>query len=321
MCVHGPRAGVAADAQDLGGVRPVDAVGGGGADGPPLAAAVPFALFGPGGVREAGVGAGQGFRDGLQQGRLVALDDHQVVRVLVLDQVAGGFGLGVQRVQGHNGAGQVQVRDGRGQFRDFVGLGADFPLGAHAPRGHVEHGQQMDLAAISADRAADRLAVRGGLLCQAGRARPGGRRGGAALLALVPGHGGQGTRRAGGHRGKVPIQRRVERLGVDVREDPGEGADTGRADPPGPRVAPPAQDGQRVRRAAGRPLGNRGRRVVPGRGERADRERQHELQRMPPAQPRPRVRDAGQPLTQAAARFISGKNPGQFPGRDVDQGR
>ena len=46
-----------------------------------------------------------------------------------------------------------------------------------------------------------------------------------------------------------------------------------------------------------------------------------ELERMPPAQPRPRVRDAGQPLAQAAARFISGKNPGQIPGRNVDQRR
>ena len=40
-------AGVAADAQDLGGVRPVAARGEGGADAAPLAAAVSFALFGP----------------------------------------------------------------------------------------------------------------------------------------------------------------------------------------------------------------------------------------------------------------------------------
>ena len=62
-------AGVAADAQDLGGVRPGDAVGGGGADAAPFAAAVPFALFGPGGVREVGVRAGQGLRDGRPAGR------------------------------------------------------------------------------------------------------------------------------------------------------------------------------------------------------------------------------------------------------------
>ncbi len=241
--------------------------------------------------------------------------------MLVFGQVAGGFGLSVQRVQGDDGTDEIQVRDRRGQFRDLVGLGVDFPLGTHAPRGYVQHGQQVDLAAISADRAADRLAVRGGLLQQAGRPWPGGRRGGAALLTLVPGHGRQGVRRAGGPRGEVPVQHRVERRGVDVLEDPGEGTDTRRADPPGPRVAPPAQDGQRVLRAAGRPLGNRGRGVVPGGGDRADRQGQHELQRMPPAQPRPRVRDAGQPLAQAAAGFISGKNPGQLPGRDVDQRR
>ena len=182
--------------------------------------------------------------------------------MLVPDQVAGGSGLGVQRVQGHDGTGQVQMRDRRGQFRDFVGLGIDLPLGAHAPRGHVQHRQQMDLAAISADRTADSLAVRGSLPQQAGRVRPGGRRGAAALLALVPGHGRQGARRAGRHRGQVAVQRRVERLGIDVAEDPGESTDTGRADPPGPRVTPPAEDGQRVLRAAGRPLSDRGRRVA-----------------------------------------------------------
>ena len=160
--------------------------------------------------------------------------------MLVFGQVAGGFGLSVQRVQGDDGTDEIQVRDRRGQFRDLVGLGVDFPLGTHAPRGYVQHGQQADLAAISADRAADRLAVRGGLLQQAGRPWPGGRRGGAALLTLVPGHG-RGNRRAGGPRGEVPVQHRVERRGVDVLEDPGEGTDARRADPPGPRVAPPAR--------------------------------------------------------------------------------
>jgi len=73
----GPRAaggaGVAADAQDLGRAGPVDAVGGGGADGALLAAAVAFSLVGPGGVRELGVGAGQPGGDGVQEGRLVRL--------------------------------------------------------------------------------------------------------------------------------------------------------------------------------------------------------------------------------------------------------
>ena len=163
---------VAADTQDLGGVRPIDAIGRGGADGPPLAAAVPCALFGPGGVREAGVGAGQGLGCGLQQGRLVALDDHQIVRVLIPGQVAGGFRLGVQCVQRDYLPGEVQVRDRRGQFRDLVGLGVDFPLGAHAPRGHVQHRQQVDLAAISADRGPSYRPRRS---APAGRAPPAGR--------------------------------------------------------------------------------------------------------------------------------------------------
>jgi hypothetical protein len=69
------RPGVAADAQDLGGVRPVDPVGGGGADGALLPAAVTFALVGPGGVCEFGVGAGELGGDGVQEGRLVRLDE------------------------------------------------------------------------------------------------------------------------------------------------------------------------------------------------------------------------------------------------------
>jgi hypothetical protein len=68
--------GVAADAQDLGGVRPVDAVGRGGADAALLAAAVAFALVSPGGGRELRVGAGQPADDGAQEGRLVRLDDY-----------------------------------------------------------------------------------------------------------------------------------------------------------------------------------------------------------------------------------------------------
>ncbi|HEV3287904.1 MAG TPA: hypothetical protein VG123_02810 [Streptosporangiaceae bacterium] len=184
---------------------------------------------------------------------------------------------------------------------DLVGLGVYFPLGAHAPGGHVEHRQQVHLAAVGADGAADGLAVHSGLFGQPWQSGAGGGPGGPALLPLVPGHGRQGARRAGGQRGQVAVQRRVERLRVDALEDPREGADTGRPDPPRPRVAAPAQDGQRLRHAAGRPLRDGFRRVVPGRGERADRQPQHELQQVPPAQPRAGVRDQGQPATQAAA--------------------
>src|SRR6266849_543913 len=144
-------AGVAADAHDLGGVRPGDAVSGGGTDAALLAAAVSFAFFSPGSAGEAAVRAGQGGGGGLQKGRLVALDDHQVVRFLVPGQVAGGFRLRMQGVQGDHLADEVQVRDDGGQLRDLVGLGVYLPLGAHHPGSHVEDRQQVHLAAITAD--------------------------------------------------------------------------------------------------------------------------------------------------------------------------
>ena len=190
---------------------------------------------------KSGVRAGQRLRGGGQQGGLVALDDHQVVRVLVLDQVAGGFRLRMQRVQGDDRPGEVQVRDGRGQLGDLVGLGVDLPLGAHAPGGHVENRQQVHLAAIAADRAADGLAVPGRLLQQARRAGRGGCPGGAALLALMPGDLRKRPGEAGRQGGEVAVHRRVERLRVDAAEDPRERARARRADPPGPGVAPPAQ--------------------------------------------------------------------------------
>jgi hypothetical protein len=281
---------------------------------------VPCAGLGPGGAGEARIGAGQRRGHGGQQGWLVALDDHQVVGVLVFHQVAGGFRLSMQGVEGDHGAGEVQVRDGGCQFGNLVGLGIDLPLRADPPGADGEDGQQVYLAAVAADRAADGLAVRGCLLQQARRGRLGGS--GPALLTFMHGDGGQAGHRAGGKGGEVAVQGCIQRLGVDDREDPGEGTGAGRADPPRPRISPPAQDGQRVLRAAGRPLGDRGRRVVPGRGERAHRQPQHILQRMPPAQRRAVVRDPGQPLAQAAARRVvtGGQRPG-LARRHIDQGR
>ena len=71
--------------------------------------------------------------------RLVRLDEHQVVRVLVLAEVPGGFPLGVQSVRGDQHVGQVQALDARGQFGDLVRLRAHFPLGHRAALGR--HGR------------------------------------------------------------------------------------------------------------------------------------------------------------------------------------
>jgi hypothetical protein len=66
-------AGVAADADDLRGARPVDAGGGSGADAASFAAPVPGVLLGPGECGEVAVRVGQGLADRLQQERLVGL--------------------------------------------------------------------------------------------------------------------------------------------------------------------------------------------------------------------------------------------------------
>ena len=60
---------------------------------------------------------------------------------------------------------------------------------------------------------------------------------------------------------------------------------------------------------------------MPGRGERADRQGQHEPQRVPAAKPRARIRDTCQPFPQAAPRLIAASRAGQLHGRDIGQGR
>ena len=196
-----------------------------------------------------------------------------------------------------------------GELGDLVGLGVHFALGHGAVFGDVVNGQEMDLAAVGADGAAGGLAIGGGLREQAGHGGFPGRGSGPALLPLVPGHLREHVRRGGRHGLQEAVQRLVERIRVDLPEDTPEGPGTGRPDVSGQRVRPAAQDQQRLACAPGRPLRNRGRRVVPGRGECAYCQAQHEVQRMPAAQPRTRVRDQGKPLTQAAARRItSGKD-------------
>ena len=59
---------------------------------------------------------------------------------------------------------------------------------------------------------------------------------------------------------------------------------------------------------------------MPGSGERAYRQREHELQRVPPAQRRARVGNPGKPLAQAGpGGTVTGENAGQVITRDVNQ--
>ncbi len=67
--------------------------------------------------------------------------------------------MGVQRVGGDHDTRQVQVGQQRNQARDFAGGAADGALGEHGTGGVVHRGQQMDLPAVVACGAPQRLAV------------------------------------------------------------------------------------------------------------------------------------------------------------------
>jgi hypothetical protein len=96
----------------------------------------------------------------VQQGRLVGLDDQQVVGLLVGDQELGGLRVGLERVGGDHHIGQVEVDQQWLQAGDFAGGAVDPALGQHRAAGVVHTGQQVDLAAVAAG-AAQGLAVHG----------------------------------------------------------------------------------------------------------------------------------------------------------------
>ena len=175
------------------------------------------------------------------------LDEQQVVRAEVLADLPGGFPLPVQRVGRDDHAVKVQSFQHRDESGDLVRLRVYFPLGHGAALGDVEGGQQVDLAAVGADGAAGGLAVRGGVRQQAGHCGLACGRGGAALLPLVPGDFGQFLRPGGRHGLQEAVKRLVERVRVDLREDPPEGPRAGRPDAAGQRVRPAAEDQQRLR--------------------------------------------------------------------------
>ena len=93
----------------------------------------------------------------------------------------------VEGAGGEDHARRVQAFQGGGEFGDLAGLGVHLALGHGAALGDVVRGQEMDLAAVVADSAAGGLAVGGGLREQAGDGGLPRSRGGAALLALMPG--------------------------------------------------------------------------------------------------------------------------------------
>ena len=95
----------------------------------------------------------------VQQRGLVGLDREQVVGPLAGDQELGGVGVGVQRIGGDHGASQVQVAQQRDQARDFTRGAVDVALGEHDTGDMVHRCEQVDLPAVVAFGAPQRLAV------------------------------------------------------------------------------------------------------------------------------------------------------------------
>jgi hypothetical protein len=141
--------------QDLCGVREADVAHGDGLEGAQLDAAVGAVA---GAVGHGHVLPGDG-RAARQQGRLVGLDHQQVVGLLAGDQELGGARVRVECVGGDDRAGQVQAGQQRDQARDLAWGAVDRALGQHRAGGMLHRGQQMDLPAVIALGAPQRLAV------------------------------------------------------------------------------------------------------------------------------------------------------------------
>jgi len=88
------------------------------------------------------------------QARLVALDDEQVLGLLVGDEELGVLPLGMHRVSGDDHAGKVQTGQQRAGPGELVGRAVDGQLRQHRTVGVVERGGQVHRAAPRAARAA-----------------------------------------------------------------------------------------------------------------------------------------------------------------------
>src|SRR4029453_12935819 len=105
------------------------------------------AVAGP--VQDGDVVPGQALA-AVQERGLVGLNDQQVVGLLSGDQEGGGVGVGVQRVGGDHGAGQLQVGQQRLEAGDLTRGAVDVALGEDGAGGVVHRGEQVDLAAVVA---------------------------------------------------------------------------------------------------------------------------------------------------------------------------
>jgi hypothetical protein len=141
--------------QRLGGVREVQAGDGGDlqpADLDPAVAAV------AGVIQDGDVAPGQASQLAVQGG-LVGLHHHQVGGVFGGDQPLGMLALGVERIGGDHGGGEVQAVQQRPEPGDLVGGGLDVGLCEDRAAGVVHHGQQVHLRGSVVAAAAQGLAI------------------------------------------------------------------------------------------------------------------------------------------------------------------
>ena len=226
------------------------------------------------------------------------LDDRDVMRLLVLDQPVQVRPHRVECVEGHHGAGQVHRSQEFGEVAGLVVLNPDLKLVQQAPA-MFGGAEQVDPGAVGAAGPTGGLAVYGhgpqpvpgqrlGLLgrapgtvsAHAGRRRP------AGAPAAAPARPEQGPR-------VEPVQHDPDRLLIR------------RPVPAGQRVPRGAQPGQVCLAGPLDPLPDRGELVVPGRGERADRDRDQAGQRVDPPLRRPRVRQRFQPLPRPGGQVLA----------------
>jgi len=229
------------------------------------------------------------------------LDDRDVMRFLDRGQPVQVRPHGMQGIEGDHGAGQVQRFQELGEVAGLVVPVADLEMvqqAAAVPGG----AEQVHPGAIGAASPAGGLAVHGHcpqpaagqhscllggtpgtVVAHAGRRRPAGAPGPARAW---PEQGpGQGT-------GVKTVQDHPDRLLVRCPV------------PAGERIPRSAQPGQVRLARPPDPLADRGEPVVPGRGERADRDRDQAGQRVDPPPRRARVRQRFQPLPRPRGQIL-----------------
>ena len=229
------------------------------------------------------------------------LDDGDVVSLLVLNQPVQVRPDRVESVGGHHGSVQVQRFQERGEVAGLVVLDVHLNMIQEVPA-VLGDAEEMDPGAVGAARSPGGLAVHGHCPQPAAGQH-------SCLLGGTPGtvvtH--AGRRRPAGAPGPArawPEQGPGQGTGVKTVQDHPDRLLVRYPVPAGERVPRSAQPGQVRLARPPDPLADRGEPVVPGSGERADRDRDQAGQRVDPPPRRARVRQGFQPLPRPRGQIL-----------------